>query len=465
MKSQRTMKPLSTEKLITSQSSLAGTNSLKENFERVFSHYQELLQSQPDNFLVHQQLGNLMLTQRRVEEALKYFEQALTIDFEKTDLFFYYRCMGLSQQKENKSDSPELVTFPEQRAIGKINFGQQRIFKHHRSGWHFALQALMGLHNPDGVMFDGCLENQFLFRHMRSPRSPHILAKMQTDGVFGQLATSEEQGITPYQQPWVGFFHNPPSMPIWFNYQNSPQKLFEKQIWQASLPSCLGLFALSEYHAKWLRQQTGKPVSALIHPTEIPEKQFDFDRFVENPCKKIVQIGWWLRKLHSIYRLPLAQSNALGYEKVRLGFLFDSGESTFAGLMQVEARIYKIQAEEEFLNNTTVIQHIPDSEYDDLISENIAFVDLYDSSANNAIIECIARATPLLINPLPAVQEYLGKDYPMYFETLEEAAKKALDLPLILQTHQYLKQCETRQKLSAEYFLESFCNSEVYQLL
>lgn len=50
-------------------------------------------------------------------------------------------------------------------------------------------------------------------------------------------------------------------------------------------------------------------------------------------------------------------------------------------------------------------------------------------------------------------------------EAIEEAAKKALDTSLILETHEYLKSCETRQRLSAEYFLDSFCNSEVYQLL
>lgn len=92
-------------------------------------------------------------------------------------------------------------------------------------------------------------------------------------------------------------------------------------------------------------------------------------------------------------------------------------------------------------------------------------MDLYDSSANNAVIECIARATPLLINPIPAVVEYLGKDYPMYFSSLSEAAEKALNTSLILDTHEYLKNCETRKKLSPEYFLRNFEKSEVYQLI
>ena len=74
-----------------------------------------------------------------------------------------------------------------------------------------------------------------------------------------------------------------------------------------------------------------------------------------------------------------------------------------------------------------------------------------------------SRATPLLINPLPGVIEYLGADYPLYFETLAEAAAKALDTSLLLETHEYLKSCETRPKLSADYFLNSFRDSQVYR--
>jgi tetratricopeptide (TPR) repeat protein len=443
---------------------------LRGNLKEAIQHYQEALRLNPNDLAAYQQLGNVMLKQRHVDAALEYYEQALCLDFEATNLSFYYQCLGLPKANPANPPSSERVSFSNEAvnlaACGKINFGKQRIFPFHRSGWQFAIHALSSLHNPAGVLFDGCLEDQFLFQHNRAgQRSQQIQAKMRADGVFEYLATSEEKGIVPYQQPWVGFLHNPPSMPIWFNYQRSPQKLFEKQIWQASLPHCLGLFALSKSYAEWLRQQTGKPVSALIHPTEIPEKQFDFQQFLANPQKKIVQIGWWLRKLHSIYRLPIPQDNPLGYEKVRLGFLFDSAESAFAQLMKVEARIYKINPEPNYLDNTTVIKHIPNNAYDELLSMNIGFVDLYDSCANNAIIECIARATPLLVNPLPAVKEYLGEAYPMYFNTLEEAATKALDTSLILETHEYLRTCETRQKLSADYFLHSFRQSDVYQSL
>jgi hypothetical protein len=112
---------------------------------------------------------------------------------------------------------------------------------------------------------------------------------------------------------------------------------------------------------------------------------------------------------------------------------------------------------------TETLNMLPDNEYDELLSENIVFLDMYDSSANNAIIESIARATPVLANPLPPIIEYLGVDYPFYFNTLEEAAKKASDFKLIKDTHQYLLECDTRKKLTPESFRKAFRESEVYQ--
>jgi tetratricopeptide (TPR) repeat protein len=453
---------------ISNELKLANTLQIQGDLATAFIHYQEILRRSPDYFPAYQQLGNLRLKQRRMDEAIEYYDRALSLDFEATDLSLYYECLNLPQKQSNQSRKSANIPLQVEEfspiPTGKINLGKQKMFDHHRSGWDLAIQALSPLHNPHGILFDSVLEDKFAYENQRmGKRLPRILAKMQADGVFQLLATLEEQEILPYQTPWVGFLHHPPLMPTWFMHYQSPQKLWEREIWQASLPHCVGLFTLTNYFAEWLRAKTDKPVSVLTLPTEIPDRQFDFDRFMANPHKKIVQSGWWLRKLNSIYQLPLAHNNSLGYEKVRTGFLFDSSELLLTQLMRIETRVYKIKLDEMDRANTSILQHLSNDDYDELLSENIAFLDLYDSSSNNAIVECVARATPLLINPLPGVKEYLGEDYPMYFDTLEEAAAKALDTSLILETHQYLKSCETRQKLAADYFLNSFSNSEVYR--
>ena len=337
----------------------------------------------------------------------------------------------------------ENFSFRESNPDGRINLHSQITFNSHRSGWRFAIDALTPLHNRDGILFDGFLENNFAWN----------LKEYRREG----------KNI-PYKKPWVGFFHNPQNMPPWFFNEFSLQNIIAGTEFQKSLDSCLGLFALSEYHAKYLRETTGKKTSVLIHPTETPKVVFDFDRFLQNNNKAIVNIGYWLRKLNSIFSLPIASGGR--YEKIRL-IPFSSSRPLEAidSLTEREKVIYDIKIDRQYANNTTTKSSLSNENYDALLSENIVFLDLYDSSANNAVIECIARATPLLVNPLPAVVEYLGNDYPLYFNSLEEAAEKADNLELLFDAHKYLKNCETKKKLSKEYFLKSLEESEVYQLL
>ena len=76
------------------------------------------------------------------------------------------------------------------------------------------------------------------------------------------------------------------------------------------------------------------------------------------------------------------------------------------------------------------------------MSQSVVFLDLYDAIANNAVIECISRQTPILVNPIDSVVEYLGKDYPFYYYSLDEAAEKLEDDDLIQETSEYLQSCK-----------------------
>jgi len=326
---------------------------------------------------------------------------------------------------------------------GKINLGSQITFNSHRSGWKYAIDALSPLHNKEGVLFDGFLENNFAW-HLEEHR--------------------REKKSVPYTEPWVGFLHNPQNMPPWFFNEFSLQNIIAGKEFQESLDECVGLFSLSEYQAEYLREATGKKVISLVHPTEIPEGIFDYERFLNNKNKKIVNIGYWLRKLNSIFALPIPCGNE--YNKMRLiPYSASRPMETIDELVNKEKKLYDIEIEDMYMENTITKSSLSNEDYDQLLSENIIFLDLYDSSANNAIIECIARATPVLVNPLPAVVEYLGEGYPLYYNSLKEAAEKAENLELVKVAHEYLKDCETRQKLSQEYFKKSFEESEIYDLL
>jgi hypothetical protein len=321
---------------------------------------------------------------------------------------------------------------------GVIAMGEQTTFSHHRSGWGPALDALRAEHDDRGVAFYGFL-----------------------DGIFNPGLNPRYAQMVPIGHPWTGFFHNPPTMPPWFPDEPRLTKLLKRDDVLRSMENCVGLFTLSEHLAEFLRGELKLPTSALIFPTEIPDHIFSFEAFLANPRKRVVSVGWWLRRAMSIFYLPLDAQTP--YRKARLNF---GGplDDTSRGLARLEFvhdwRHRKL--DDRFKSNTEELPYLPHREFDRLLAENIVYLDLYDSSANNAVVECIARATPLLVNKIAPVVEYLGADYPLYFETLEEAAAKALDFDMVRRAHEHLLTCPARARLSQQAFLDDFRSSEVY---
>ncbi|MCU0287891.1 MAG: hypothetical protein MUF15_16055 [Acidobacteria bacterium] len=301
----------------------------------------------------------------------------------------------------------------------------------HRSGLKYGLSFLSGLHNPNGVLLDAFIERTFCWH---------------------------PAGIKPHTNPWVGFIHVPPHVPGWFIYNQANDAIFKTKAWQDSLAFCKGIFVFSNYHKVNLEKKLNIPIHNLFFPTEIPKIQWRWENFQANPEKKIIQVGWWLRKLHAIYQLPKTD-----YTKIFLNVEHQCVPS----LMQIERNILMKEGtfHDEMYETAKSINFLPDEEYDRLLSENIVFIYLYDASANNTVTECIARNTPILINPIEPVIEYLGKDYPFYYRSLEEAAAKAQDLDLVLKAHRFLVNHPIKEKLTGAFFQESFINSPIYKRL
>jgi hypothetical protein len=87
------------------------------------------------------------------------------------------------------------------------------------------------------------------------------------------------------------------------------------------------------------------------------------------------------------------------------------------------------------------IKYLDDfNEFDILYSENIIFVNLFDASANTTVIECIVRNTPIVINRLEAVEDYLGKDYPLFFNDINEVPMLLNNYKKIYDAYLYLKE-------------------------
>ena len=253
---------------------------------------------------------------------------------------------------------------------------------------------------------------------------------------------------------WIGIWHNPPNMPDWFDYISSPQMIMKKSIYLQNINKCKGIIVLSNYLATWLRENCPShiPISVLYHPTDICNIQFDYNKFLINEQKFIIQIGYWLRKMCAIGHLKTNK-----YKKIWLYGIRHAFEC-----LDNENKIHKQKREPCSQMMSVIKTRVDDATYDKLLSENICFMYLYDSSANNAIIECIARNTPLLINKHPAVIEYLGTEYPFYYSSIEEAEIKMHNFDLIKMTNNFMKNnVEMHSKISYERFISDFMNCEV----
>lgn len=289
----------------------------------------------------------------------------------------------------------------------KLSVGCQRTWTHHRSGWSSVVKLLKDrLCTIRGVIFEG-----------------YVDGLMMRDTII--------------KEPWVGFVHNPIHMPstayeIWPKMM-AVDKMLESTTWLNNKSSCVGLFTLSQECCSFLSDMTDLKVSKLFHPTE-PGPLFSIDKYLRNDEKKLISIGQWLRDFSSI-------SNAK------------------TDLLKV---VLKTEPEMSIPLNLKFIDRVTNSEYDELLTKNIVLLDLYAANANNTVIECMVRNTPLIARRHPSIVEYLGDDYPLFYDDTEEIEELS-KLDRIIGCHKYLSEWHITQQLDLEFFFQDFINSDVYR--
>ena len=281
--------------------------------------------------------------------------------------------------------------------------------------------------------------------------------------VSDTITTGAEFEQLPYvskctiREPWIGIWHNPHKMPDWFDNHTAPEILMGYPEFTRSMEMCRGIFVLSEYLAKWVRDHFPKiPVSVIYHPTQVPKHCFTLQAYHSNPEPCVVQIGYWLRHIGAIGHLQAPK-----HKKI---WLCGGPHAMF--MLEKEKDCYAAAGKKYPDMSDVHTLRLPDGMYDEVLASNIAFVWLYDSSANNAVIECIVRATPLLINRHPAAVEYLGEEYPLYCDDFEDASRKLQDDVLIARAHVYLRDTLTvRDRTSINRFIRDIRESDVVKRL
>ncbi len=115
----------------------------------------------------------------------------------------------------------------------------------------------------------------------------------------------------------------------------------------------------------------------------------------------------------------------------------------------------------KLINSVKVISFMANDDYDTLLSRNIVFLNLVDCSACNTIIECIVRSTPILVNRHPAILEYIGEDYPLYYDSIKDIPD-ILTLENVKAAHEYLRR-KDKSFLFMTDFIDSMRESDMYK--
>jgi hypothetical protein len=315
-----------------------------------------------------------------------------------------------------------------------------------RSGWKFAMKSLKNtpLSNIGTILFDSWVDQSFLHEDKE------------------------------YKEPWVGVIHNPPG-----DYSESCDELFKLEKFQNSLHTCSGLFVFSEEMKNWLMNRPEVEDSILVSvlrvPTDRPKYLFNFESFEKNKNKKIIQIGNWLRNNQAIENLgeprflkrgtiiPIIHKSVNNSNKVSEGITTTKKITKITKITNKKFQSTK----HNYHNNKSIetFNYLTNDEYDFMLHQNIVFLNLRYTSSCNTIIECIVRNTPILVNKLPAVIEYLGEEYPFYYKTLDEALIKVNNIELIHETTRYLRKLGAKDRYTPKYFIQSILDSNINKSL
>ena len=369
------------------------------------------------------------------------------------------------------------------RSIFNYSYMEQHMLENfHRSGWYYITSKL--------------IEE---FEKYTTDQSKKILTDFFIDRTFGDESHYFKQlNIIPYTRPWIGFCHHTP-----ISFNNSTTDMIENPSFKLSLKSCLGIFVFSDYMKSWFESKNlNISVHRLYHPIELNVPLWQSKNFLlptgtccssNKQTRKLVQIGGWLRNPFAIYAIHAFRFHKIHLKGKDMDNYFPKNQilnplnsmdikTVIVTETETETEteithgcrngmniyeIYKAKHEKTLLNNdidyqpVEIMQTLSNQDYDQLLTNSVVFIRLIDASACNTLIECIVRNCPIVINRLPAVVEYLGDDYPLYFDDeINSDISDLLSDQKIMEASLYLSKLP-KHRYKMENFITDFINSDI----
>lgn len=259
-------------------------------------------------------------------------------------------------------------------------------------------------------------------------------------------------------EPWIGIEHLTKYIPNYYNTSlngwcsTTDQTLTTLKNLDI-IKTCKGMLFATEYQMRAIGNKfldENIKTGVVMHPiiTDLRVKLFDFNSYRNNSNKLLINLGSYLRNFAIFEKLPITSHKKLFV----FGGKTQNGHETYHYNLFKSDMIYNEVSDVR----TEISPALSYEELNDLLYNNIIFINLYDASANNSILDAIERNTPIIVNRIPPCEEYLGEHYPLFYDHPEECVSLLTEENL-LKAHVYLTHMN-KSKFSLSRFISSINN-------
>ncbi len=263
----------------------------------------------------------------------------------------------------------------------KVNYFNN--WDHHQYGWKGAISDLKKQINSvhkDSVLLEPCIEDTFITNYYKN--IDRIKLYRNND--------------------WIGFSHHSLTDE---NIHLRLNKIIKMKIFLEAFKNLKGLFVLTNCQKNMLRSFSffrNIPISVIRHPISFDFKKYNLDSLTYSstltpvPFGNLVSVDGHQREYNVFSKIKT------NYKKILLSSQKNKISKDDAKLL-CRNRVWRIT------------KRYSPSEYEDIITNNIHFVELNSPTASNYLLECISSNSPIFVNREPCIEEYLGKDYPLFY--------------------------------------------------
>ena len=268
----------------------------------------------------------------------------------------------------------------------------------HYSGWPSVMERLRSVASGSGLLLDDNADARFSHKTLDQP----------------------------CREPWVGIFHRPVKIDSLLPKDRAHilRQLEKHPHWPESRTYLRGAIALCDDVGVALRSWLQIPVMSILFPTEFKVPRWNAAKaFAE---RRLVHAGFTFRNTRMIFQIAPP-----GWQRLQLAGTRRRHEVRDQSLAELQIRP-EVRREE-----VKIVRRVRNDMYDQLLTSSVVVNELYGAAANNLVVECLARGTPIVVNRLPAVEEYLGSRYPLFYSSLDDI-EPLLTEDRLLSAHEHL---------------------------